>query len=194
MVKQVFIIVLVFVLQVSSFSQNWIARKFPVSLMTAQYAGSTGFLSLGYSKVTVKNKLELGILFGNVPRSRGGAGNSFTLKSVYNPFQIEVEEKWMIEPLQTGIFVTRNFGENLSLQWSNKYPPGYYWWNASIRFHFSLGSQISYHFDSEHINRLAVYLEANTNDLYIYSYLPNRKTIRLVDIFFFGTGVKLYMK
>ena len=44
------------------------------------------------------------------------------------------------------------------------------------------------------MDRLAVYFEANTNDLSLYSYLPNPKALSLYDIFFFGTGIKLYLK
>lgn len=188
--------ILVFLISIQhvALSQSWLARKFPVSVLTAQYGGSIGFLSFGVSKATPKNKFELGLLYGNVPKSLGGVNNSITLKGTYNPFHIPVMKKIDLEPLQTGIFVSRNFGENLGPNWGNKYPGGYYWWTRSIRFHFFLGSQVSYKIQSKHIDRLSAYFEANTNDLYLYSYFPNRNTISLYDIFFFGTGIKLYIK
>lgn len=192
--RRILIVILLFAFQGTSVSQNRIFREFPTTLLTLQYAGSTGFLSLGYSRVTAKDKLELGVMAGYVPRRLGGSNNSLTLKSIYNPFQLHVDGKLLFDPIQTGIFVTRNFGEQLGLQWSNKYPKGYYWWTASVRFHFSLGSQLSYNFDRKSVKKLAVYFETNTNDLYVFSFLPNRKTIRLFDIFFFGTGIKLYLK
>jgi len=41
-------------------------------------------------------------------------------------------------------------------------------------------------------DRVAFYFEENTNELYIFSYFTNRKTIKVYDIIFFGTGIKLY--
>lgn len=176
------------------FSQKHINKLFPKSVFTVQYAGSTGFLTLGFSKVTSKNKIEIGFLYGMVPRSLGGLNQSLTLKGTYNPLHLDILKRIKIEPIQTGVFICQNFGETLGLQWGNKYPKGYYWWPRSTRIHFFVSSQVSYKIEKKHFDRIAYYFEANTNDLYLYSYFPNRNTMSLYDIFFFGTGIKLYIK
>jgi hypothetical protein len=158
-----------------------------------QYAGSTGFITLGFSKITTNNKFEIGLLYGKVPRSLGGVNRSLSMKFTYNPFQYDFLKRIKMEPFQTGIFISQNFGENLELNWANKYPKGYYWWSRSLRIHYFISAQISYMIEKKRFNRITYYFEANTNDLYVYSYFPNRNTISLYDIFFFGTGIKLYI-
>lgn len=192
--KKLVILILVMSLQQLALSQTWLGRKFPTTVITAQYGGSTGFLSFGLSKATAHHKFEIGLLYGNVPKSMGGVNNSITIKTTVNPFRIHAFKHILVEPLQTGLFMSRNFGEHLGPNWSSNYPNGYYWWTRSIRFHFFIGTQVSYKIEKKHIDRISAYFEANTNDLYLYSYFPNRNTIRLYDIFFFGTGIKLYIR
>ena len=170
-----------------------IFRSLPKTAFTAQFAGSTGLYTFGVSKVSRYNKIELGLLYGRVPKSFGGINNSLVLKFTYNPFHIAVTEKIKFEPVQTGIFINQNFSKNRSLFWTDKYSKGYYWWTRSTRFHFFLSTQVSLRIEKNHVDRLAWYFEANTNDLYLYSYLPNPRSMSLYDIFFFGTGLKLYL-
>jgi hypothetical protein len=169
-------------------------KVLPKSVITAQYAGSTGFLTVGFSKLTNNNKIELGMLYSRVPRSMGGVTNSASLKFTYTPFDITLYKKLNLQPFQTGVFLSQNFSENLRPQWDKKYPAGYYWWPRSLRTHLFFSSQISIEIDKLALDRVGFYFETNTNDLYVYSYLPNRKAMRIYDIFFFGLGIKLYLK
>jgi hypothetical protein len=167
---------------------------FPKSSITIQYAGSTGFLTYGFSKVSKKEKTEIGLYYGNVPRRYGVVNRSLTLKFIYNPFRLKIYNKFLFEPIQTGFFFTQNFGENHSLNWGNQYTKGYYWWGKSFRIHYFFSTQLSYKIEKKWMDKVAWYLEANTNDLYLYSYLPNRSFIHVYDIFFLGTGLKIYLK
>lgn len=169
-------------------AENGINKLFPKSAFTLQYAGSTGFMTIGFSKVATK--LELGILYGNIPHSLGGVNYSVSLKVAYTPFRFG--KKIRMEPVQIGTFPCQNFGKNLGLRWEKQYPKGYYWWTRSLRFHCFISSQISYAIAKKQADRIAFFFEANTNDLYIFSYITNRKSIKLYDIVFFGTGIKLY--
>lgn len=193
MYRLLYIVVFLFLCSVT-FSQNSFKKVFPKSAVTLQFAGSTGLFTTGFSKITARDKIELGILYGYLPRAFGGPHSSLSGKFSYNPFQFNLNRNVMIEPVQTGVFVSRNFNDNLGANWSSKYPKDYYWWTRSVRFHYFISTQISYKFKKVHLDRLAFYFEANTNDLYLASYLPNRKTLGLYDIFFFGTGIKLYLK
>jgi hypothetical protein len=175
-------------------AQKNIFSKFNKSAITLQYAGSIGFVSIGFSAVTKKNKLELGLLYGKVPRLFGGVHRTLNLKGTYNPFQVKLGGKIISEPLQAGAILSQNFGETLGLNWGDKYPPGYYWWPKSLRTHLFVSTQFSVMLNKKYVDRISLYLETNTNDLYLYSYLPNTKTMSLYDILFFGAGLKCYLK
>ncbi len=177
----------------SLFSQiKWVKKHFNETSYSIQYAGSTGFISLGIQKVTTNKKFEIGIQTGKIPSFIGQVQRTAVGKFLYAPFQLN-HKSFIFQPLTSGLFFARYFGENHG-NWSNKYPKGYYWWNRSMRSHVFIGSQISLTTKSNYISRMAIYFEANTNDLYLYSYIPNRKSMSLYDIIFFGTGIKLYMK
>ncbi len=191
------ILFLILIVQVTTVSkgQNSIWSKFSNRVVTTQFAGSIGFYSGGFSLVTTtKNKFEAGLLYGHVPRSMGGVNRSITLKGTYNPFQFRCTKVISIEPLQTGIFICQNFNQHLSLSWGNNYPPGYYWWTKSLRFHIFLGAKVSLIQNRKRLDRISFFFEANTNDLYLLSYFPNMKSMSLYDIVFFGAGIKVYYR
>ncbi|MBA3972164.1 MAG: hypothetical protein H0X46_08475 [Bacteroidetes bacterium] len=148
-------------------------------------------MSVGFFKVTKRERLEIGILYGNVPKKKGGQLHLLVLKGIYNPFRFQIGNKVMVEPLQTGVFVSQNFNENLKVRWGQSYPQGYYWWARSTRLHVFAGAQLSYQIEKK-IDRIACYFEANTNTLYLSSYFPNRETMKPYDIIFFGLGGKIY--
>jgi hypothetical protein len=191
---KIFYSTLLFFLLTDIFAQKRFRDVFPTTVFTTQFAGSTGFLTIGFSKATVKKRLEIGLFYGVVPRSLGGVNRSVSLKFLYNPFYLKLHKKITFEPIQTGIFLCQNFGDNLSTSWGNKYPKGYYWWTRSLRFHYFLSSQIAYKLENKRVDRIAYYFETNTNDLYVASYISNTKTIGLYDIFYFGMGLRLYLK
>src|SRR5262249_3931535 len=129
------------------------------SCLTAQYAGSTGLYSLGFSLVSQRNKTELGLLYGRLPRAFGGLHQTLVIKFTYNPFRLRLTELLSLEPLQTGLFVSQNFNPHLDLKWGPNYPHGYYWWPRSTRLHIFVGTQASQHIGRGHLDRLALYFE-----------------------------------
>jgi hypothetical protein len=162
--------------------------------LSAQYAGSIGLYAIGIHKVSTNNKFETGILFGDLPEKFGGPVKTITVKFTYNPFRFNLSDKFQIEPLQAGVFITKHFGENLALTWGKDYPKGYYWWNRSIRYHLFVSTQALYKFNKQPLDRITVNFEANTNDLYLYSYFPNMNTLSVWEIVYFGVGVKVYWR
>lgn len=186
------LIVSLYFLQPGNAQTQTIFSKFSKSAFTVQFAGSIGFLSAGYSRVTEKDKIEISLLYGQVPRYLGGVTRTLTLKGIYNPFKFQ-QGKLKVEPLQAGVFAAQHFGDYLGLSWGSKYPPGYYWWTRSLRLHLCLSSQLSVQLNKKRLDRLSLYFEANTNDLYLYSYFSNMKSLSFYDIVFFGAGCKLYL-
>ena len=167
---------------------------FPKSFAVAQFAGSTGLLSVGFSKVSRCDKIELGLLYGFLPKAYGGVNHSVSLKFAWNPWQLRLLKKLRIEPLQLGGFICQNFNKGAEPAWGSRYPKNYYWWPRATRFHPAVSAQLAYVAGTRHIDRLAYYFEANTNDLYIASYFPNRHALSVYDIVFFGMGLKLYLR
>jgi len=170
-------------------------KTFPLQAVTLQFAGSTGFLTAGYSRQSAAGKVDLGLLYGYTPEFAGGEDlHTANLKFIYQPFNLRIAPAFFIQPVQTGIFISQHFGKNLSFRWPEKYKKGYYWWLPSTRLHLLLGSQVSYFPENKKIKRVAFYFEANTNDLYVASYSANRnyRSIPFYDIIFFGMGTRIY--
>lgn len=192
--KRILAIVLLCLIIHSGHSQGFVRKHFPNSSVDMQFAGSIGLWSVGAYKITKNEKIEIGAMFGNVPKSVGGPIQTMTIKLKLNSCSLDLSKNIAIQPIQTGIFLTQSFGENLDYVWSSKYPKGYYWWKSSLRSHIFVGTQVSYKLKNSSINKISLYAEANTNDLYLYSHFENLKTIKIYDIFFLGIGMKLHFK
>lgn len=173
------------------------SKVLPMTAATIQFAGSTGFLTAGVFKGTKSERAQIGLLYGYTPEAFGGTLHSLSLKFLFNPARIELGRSFYSEPLQAGIFLCQNFGRNLDLTWPSKYPKDYYWWTPSLRGHVFFSATLGFRTPRlKHLDRIAGYFEANTNDLYFASYVSknNHTSLSLYDIIFFGTGLKFYFK
>ncbi len=175
-------------------AQSWLKKQMPYTTFSLQYAGSTGLFSAGIAKTGKKQLFELGLLYGYTPAWGDYANHSLSLKLSVSPFQLRLAQKLYWQPIQAGVFLCQNFGKNLGLAWDQQYPKGYYWWSRSTRTHLFFSTQVTFDSGIDFIDKIAFYIEANTNDLYISSYFPNRKTMKITDIFFLGTGCKILIK
>ena len=171
-------------------------KIFPTAALSLQYAGSIGWLSAGYFRQTNNEKIELGFVYGFTPKFVGGNINTIGLKFIYNPIKIQVNNTISFEPIQTGFFITQNFGHNLHIKWPDQYEEQYYNWTNSTRFHIFLSTQASYTLNTKRVKKIAMYFETNTNELYFNSYMGNNnwKSLSITDIFFFGIGAKVYFQ
>src|SRR5688572_15597123 len=91
-------------------AQNDSLRGFRKVGFTVQYAGSTGFLSSGFSLVGARNRIELGVLYGYLPASMGGVVHTGTIKFTWNPLGRNKKPGVYFEPLQAGVFASQSFG------------------------------------------------------------------------------------
>lgn len=193
--KKVYIhIILLIFLNQFLFAQSEKKKFFPTSAVGIQFFGSIGWLSAGYYRQSANKKLELGFSYGYTPEFAGGRIHSLVLKFIYEPFRINIKPYFQIEPLQTGIFLSKNFGKNLHFSWPDKFVGGYYWWPNSMLVHIFLSMQASYVLNDRFVQKISFYFETNTNYLYIVSYLDhqNRNSLHFHNIFFFGLGLKVY--
>ena len=188
------VLLLIFTLLINTHAQHSLKELAPYTTFTFQYAGSTGLISAGIAKTGKKQLFELGLLYGYTPALGDHANHSLSIKLNVSPFQVHIAQKLYWQPIQAGGFLCQNFGKNLGLIWDQQYPKGYYWWSRSTRIHLFFSTQITVDSGIDFIDKIAFYIETNTNDLYISSYFPNRQTMRITDIFFLGTGCKLLLK
>lgn len=157
-----------------------------------QFAGSMGMFSVGpgwfYGK---KNQWETDMFIGFIPRMNGSKGHvTITLKQTYTPSHLQLNDRLSYEPLTTGIYFNKIFGEYFWSHLPEKYPEGYYFWAVNTRFHVFLGQALAFRLSKKMEGKsLSFFYEFNTNDLYLISAWSN-KTIGLKDIIGLSLGLR----
>jgi hypothetical protein len=161
--------------------------------MKLQFAGSMGMFSAGpgwfYGK---RDQWETDFYIGFIPRINDSEGHiTTTLKQTYTPFRFQVNDRFTIEPITTGVYINKIFGEYFWSRLPERYPRNYYFWAVNTRFHVFLGQAFSYRL-GEHLlgKNISFFYEFNTNDLYLISAFGN-KTIGLGDIVGLSFGIRL---
>lgn len=175
-------------------SAQLLRNTFPGRSVSAQYAGSIGLGSVGWMRHTHHERIGVGLWFGHAPRSYGGPLSTWALRFLYTPWRVDIGDRLQLEPLQVGLFIAYTAGLDLRSRWPSHLDKGYYWWFPNFRQHLHVRSQLGWRTGQDKTQRLAAYLEVNTNDLYVYSWWPNRGSIAVGDILFLGAGLQLYLK
>lgn len=158
-------------------------------IVTLQYAGSIGYLSVGVGVTSKTGKLQHEVLYGFVPKYYGGPLDKFTYRLTYLPFNIKYKSKTNYKPFNPVVFAAYNMGNQFSLEHSHKnYDHDYYWWSPALRFHVGANTALLFHGKAQ---TTMLYLEANTNDRYITTFWDNSQNMDLGDLFYLGVGVKV---
>ncbi|HEY0771156.1 MAG TPA: hypothetical protein VGD31_12560, partial [Sphingobacteriaceae bacterium] len=162
-----------------------------------QHAGSIGYFSGGIGYELFKNKKgNLDLLYGHLPRRKGGNLDIVTAKFAYRPFKIRINDVAVIYPANPGVFLSYTFGENLSFTFDkDQYSRGYYGWSEALRSHLSISNELELSgknlFNSKRNRSLVFYSEFNANDLYLVSWATNRDGLSFFKIFKLGVGAKV---
>lgn len=158
-----------------------------------QYAGSMGVISLGigwdYGR---KKQWETDLFLGYLPRFDGKSGHAtITLKENYIPWKIGIgESHWRVEPLTVSLYMNKIFGDEFWSREPDKYPDGYYGLATNLRFNLAFGQRIDFKIKPVGLsNRISLFYEFATNDLYIISCFCN-KYLKITDIFNLSLGLK----
>jgi hypothetical protein len=174
-----------------------IAAAGPVSaqankgIATLQFAGSIGYLSVGAGVTSKSQKFHHELLYGFVPGYYGGPINKLSYKLTYYNFQKPLNDRLTWLPLSIGGMLAYNIDKDYSLMPSfKKYDKDYYWWSSGLRKHLTLSTSLKVRSASCENKDVILYLEANTNDLYLVTLLDNVGSMRFTDIWFLGAGVK----
>ncbi len=162
--------------------------------ITIQHGGSIGYFSggVGYF-LNKKHTSTLNMFYGHIPVSKGGSLHIFTAKFIWRPFTIPITNDIILQPLNPGFFLSYHSGKNFDSKWDdNNYPKGYYWWSTAFRPHIAVSNEIKFNLNQSPFKSIGVYSEFNTNELYLVSYIQNRKTLGLNNIFKLGFGARAY--
>lgn len=153
-----------------------------------QFAGNQGFLSVGPGISVAKEKLDLDLFFGYVPKSIGESHiTSLTLKSTYLPFEVDLGDHTQLKPLTAGIALSYLHGN----QYEFRNISGYYWWSSSALVWGFLGGRIDAQLaDKGLLHDVGFYYEVGTNQLYLISYLQNTEALGLSDIMSVALGLR----
>lgn len=161
-----------------------------------QFAGSMGMFSgsIGwyYGK---KNQWETDVFLGFIPKSKSqNLHVTFTVKETFTPWRKSINDNLEFEPLTTGIYINKIFGEYFWNKLPKKYPNGYYFWAVNTRFNIFIGQTLTFKLKKTSLSgkELSLYYELSTNDLYLISAVGNR-SISAFDIMGLSLGIRYRM-
>ncbi|TGD77912.1 hypothetical protein [Hymenobacter wooponensis] len=157
-----------------------------------QTGGGIGMVAAGVGYSLGKDKNELDILVGYVPTKYAGSSLTIaTAKYTYSPFVLPVGERWQIRPLTVGGYLSYTHG-TVNDEEKGQYAKGYYWFSTDTRVGPVLGSRLAYRrrTPAGQPRNVAFYYELGSNDLYILSYVQNRKALSVGDILTLSLGLK----
>lgn len=162
-----------------------------------QHAGSIGYVSAGAGYKLFNNERgNLDLLYGYVPKSKGGTLHIITAKFAYKPFVINVNKLGKIYPFNPGFFLTYTGHPDLQLKFSkDNWPKGYYYWSEAIRPHLSFSNELELtkprFIKAAGLKSLSLYSEFNSNEWYLVNYFQNVPEVSIKDVFKLGIGVRM---
>ncbi|MBC6608220.1 hypothetical protein H8B13_15435 [Hymenobacter sp. BT188] len=172
--------------------QRWYVPKHAV----LQTAGGIGMVSGGMGYSLLRQRLDVDVLAGYVPRHYAGnkALGIFTLKTTYTPYTITLRDAaWRMHPLSFGGLVNYTPSRTLNRSRDSKYYKGYYWWSSTVRFGAFLGGRVTRELKPNATGRqraVSLYYELGTNDLYVVSLATNLSGLKITDVLTLGVGGK----
>lgn len=195
--RVVHLLYLLIALPLISFSQVDNPRKwYAPDFVTAQYAGSIGFLSAGAGYDILHGKANVDILFGVVPRFTGSEPlETLTAKFTGSIIRKQVNPNLTITPLTAGVYFCYTFGKEYSHDLPSWYPDGYYWWSEAVRVNIFIGGNVTATTNRPGGPRkISAYYELGTNEIKLVSYVQNRHALTVWQILHAGVGVRYYFR
>jgi hypothetical protein len=160
-----------------------------------QYAGSMGFMSIGAGyDYGVHKQWESDIFLGFLPHYSTGKNKiTLTLKQNYIPWKIDLNTRWMIEPLTTGMYINTVFDDDFWISEPDKYPNSYYAFSTRIRINAFLGQRITYKLKPKaqrYLKSFTLFYEISSNDVYVLSAF-NNAYLKPEDYLVLSAGIKV---
>ncbi|MGN7889928.1 hypothetical protein ACN9ML_01275 [Dyadobacter endophyticus] len=158
-----------------------------------QYAGSIGWVSVGTGYDLFRSRIRTGLHYGYLPKDFGGELHILSASVYCQPLKIKVAKAFTIHPLDIGIKSAYHFGDQFYLNWPERFPRGYYWWKSALRLHLATESSVTRELkNAGSIKAVTGYIELNTNDLYLVSYVLNPTVLAITDIIKIGCGIRIH--
>lgn len=159
-----------------------------------QFAGSMGFLSIGFGwDYGKRHQFDTDIFLGFIPKySERHVRFTLTVKQNYYPWRISLGKGFYFIPLSMGIYLNTILSDEYWVQAPERYPKGYYWFSTRVRTNIYLGEAITWEIPAERRRTAAaisLYYEVGTNDFFIISAWGNRE-IKPYDILHLSIGLK----
>ena len=131
------------------------------------------------------------LYYGFTPEAVGGLDiHALTGKLTWFPVKPINGKSLQVKPLAAGLLVNYTFGKQYFGFTPKNYPYGYYGFPTAFHAGAFVGGQISKKIsDKRSVKRIGLYYELGTYDAEVFSYLVNRKTLAVTDIFNLGIGV-----
>ncbi len=156
----------------------------------AQYAGGIGMVSAGISyELSKRFSTELSV--GYTPPMYGDiwTTNLFTSYTILKP---NVTKQLQFK-LKAGAYLSYNIGDRIYLKWPEQFHKYYYWWNSALRYGPFINLEGTYIPDKGKW-MYSIFLQGNTNDLYIYAYRHSYNAISFDKTIVLGTGIRMEIK
>lgn len=173
--------------------RRWL-RLIP-NLGILQYAGDIGMISAGlgwdYGR---HDRWETQFLVGYLPKFHAKENDiTLTLKENLVPWSITCGSHGLtVQPAVFTLFVNSVLDDEFWTEEPDRYPSGYYGFSSRIRWSLGFGGRISLDIPEakrHHADRISLYYELSTCDLYIVSAVPNDR-LNFGDILRLGLGVQ----
>lgn len=171
--------------------ENW----FLPDILTSQYAGSIGLISVGAGYEVIKRKANVELLVGYLPSFTGSKSmQTLTLKFTARPVLWRPNNELIIEPMTMGIYFCYTPGREYSSDLPSWYPDGYYWWSEAVRVNIFIGGSVvvSLGQATEKGRRLSGYYEIGTNEIKLVSYVQNKDALSIWNILHASLGVRYF--
>jgi len=190
--QRLLLLAALFITGAASSSYAQFVKKLAPDFAQIQYAGSNGWMGLGAGYEFFNRHLRTHFQYGYVPPSKGGRLHLLSGAVFYQPARIKANNHLQINPLDIGLKGSYQFGNDYFFNLPSRYPPNYYWWKPALRLHLATESSLTFKLPANGgIRTLSAYLEFNTNDLYLVSYVLNAGSLRIGEVVKAGIGVRV---
>ncbi len=198
--KNFIVLVLALTLSINSYGQEKESKdssKYKMFLpdyVKLQYAGGIGFMSIGVGYTFFKNRLDVTMFYGYVPKAFSVTDlHSISLQLTVKLLKFDINENIQLLPLNFGWYAHHTFGNEFWVKLPDKYSKGYYWWSPGRNAGIFIGSEIKTKLFASKIpaSGTAFYIRIGSRGLYLASKFGN-STIPLKDIIELGFGIAFY--
>jgi hypothetical protein len=172
---------------------NAVASALAPDYLDLQFAGYTGWLTVGAGYSFAEGRVETEVMYGYVPNfvSRVPV-HTFAQKTTLAPIRLPVGRSLVFYPLHAGYTASFVPGDAFFLFIPDRYPRKDYYWPTSLHLALFVGGKIRHSFSSPgYLRAAALYAQAGTLTHYLKS-LTHNEVVQLDDVISLTLGLQAY--